>query len=200
MTAVPKQAAPALPAYDPEGPRIEFGVSLPPAIEQAVREVAPGFKIWRQTDYPPETIRRYGFSLQSAPSAVFGDFNGDGILDAALAGRDRDGPMVIVILSRGNSYHASLLYPKEAFQGWRAKYVQGKPLPRKAFDLLTPAPKGSAYDLGGDMYTKQFALPQEGFTDRPLDVYTLKNWKSPKLYWWDSAASQFRSGEVFEDR
>lgn len=200
MTAVPAKAAPPLPAYDPKGPRIEFGVSLPPAIEQAVRKIAPGFKIWRQADYPAETIRRYGFSLQSVPSAVLGDFNGDGTLDAVLAGRDRNGPMVLVVLSQGKSYHANLLYPREPFQGWHAKHLQGKPLPRKAFDLLTLAPKGSTYDLGGDMYTKLFPIPQEGFIDRPLDVYTLKNWAPPKLYWWDSAASKVRSGEVFEDR
>lgn len=200
MSTVTGKTAPSLPSYDPAGPRIEFRVSLPPAIEQAVHKIAPGFKIWRQTDYPAETIRRYGFSLQSAPSAVLGDFNGDGILDAVLAGWDRDGPMVLLILSHGGEYSASFLYPKEPLQGWRAKYVHGKLLPRKAFDLLTLAPKGSTYDLGGDMYTKLITLQHEGFTDRRLDVYTLKNWDSPKLYWWDSAASKVRSGEVFTDR
>ena len=93
------EAAPRL--CDPRGPRTEYEIVLSSTVRRLIGELAPGFAMWRQGDYPPEYICSYDFSLRTAPSAVIGDFNGDSVNDVMLSGHDASEPIVVGIVSSG---------------------------------------------------------------------------------------------------
>ena len=84
----------------------EWQLDLPPAMEDALDRVDRDFEAWTASDYAylPES---YEPTPRQLPWAVVGDFNGDGRLDLAIAGRDDRDALVIVVLSSGRSrYHA----------------------------------------------------------------------------------------------
>ena len=186
MVAVPQ---PAPPPYDPSGPRVEYRIVLPDDMERALRAFDPSFKIWEQSDYSVKDIRRYPFSLQSTPSAVIGDFNGDGRLDAVLAGRNKHGPEILAVMSASATYRVVLVSRWNAFDTLRAK---GKAVPKAAFGLLAFVPKGKAYDIGGDSVTRLFTFNNDGFICNQRTQYDdYRNWYGPSLYWWEGPASRF---------
>ena len=197
MSAVAAKPAPALLAYDPNGPRVEYRIVLPDDMERALRAFDPSFKIWEQSDYSVKDIRRYPFSLQSTPSAVIGDFNGDGRLDCALAGRNDHGPELLVILSDTGGYRVVPIYRRETFDAPRKK---GKRVPRTAFGLLSFAPKGKAYDVGGDMTVRFVTLRNDGFLDRQLNEYSFNWWYGPNISWWEGSTSAFHREGVDLER
>ena len=88
-------SAAALPAGDPIAPEL-----LPP-IRTALDNFAPGFERFAMADYSPELV--------SSPSSerpsykADGDFNGDGLPDIGLFGRDRTRELVIAVLSNPDS-------------------------------------------------------------------------------------------------
>lgn len=93
---------------DGKPPRINYSytVVLTPAMEKAIKEYNPTFQVYDNAlniDYYAYSGTKIS-SLQS-PSAVFGDFNGDGEIDAALDGHtETHYMMTIVLLSEGEKY------------------------------------------------------------------------------------------------
>lgn len=88
-------------------PEITYSVNMPPKMEKALHEFDPDFEIWSQTDFIP-LIRNqvFDFNLKQTPSAVIGDFNGDGIKDIALFGHNQTDSRIISIVSDGNAFKA----------------------------------------------------------------------------------------------
>lgn len=95
-----------------DGPRIEinYKVVLSTPMSEALAKHDPNFRIWEAGDFHPDLIRLYRFTSfenwrnfvsYQTPSAVIGDFNGDGAPDVVLTGRDNTDDKVIVILSSG---------------------------------------------------------------------------------------------------
>ena len=88
-------------------------------MELALRRFDPEFTIRRLMDYPPYMWRPgctwspecarglYRLKRHEAPFAVIGDFNGDGILDVALDGDNRNSGRRIVLLSNQQSFSAT---------------------------------------------------------------------------------------------
>ena len=61
-------------------------VVLSDLMKNALRQEVPGFKPWKMKDYSSGYADSRFFSKNQTPFAAIGDFNGDGIIDAALFG------------------------------------------------------------------------------------------------------------------
>jgi hypothetical protein len=70
-------------------------------MEDALDRASRDFEQWTDIDYRPSDVDGYDPSPRQVPWAVVGDFNHDGRLDVALAGRDDRDQLVIFILSSG---------------------------------------------------------------------------------------------------
>jgi hypothetical protein len=84
--SIPDAAKRANPQYYEEYVKYSYKVSLPAGISKALNAYNPTFKILKMDDFAEELRFRLvdDFSNLSCYSAVFGDFNGDGRLDAAV--------------------------------------------------------------------------------------------------------------------
>ena len=168
---------------------IEFDVMLSTAIQKTLNAYNPDFALWKQSDYPAKYIRPYKFSLQSTPAAVIGDFNGDGKIDAVLAGHDTHGPKVLAVVSSDNSaYVVTPIKESTYFHELREK---GKSIPRLAFDILHFQPKGKVYELG-ESAIRKVILQTDAFEKAALDVHaSIPGEYYPSLYWWDESKKGF---------
>lgn len=118
MEAAPKSSLPSYMRPPPpmfkyiKVPTYPAGIKLSTAMQSAIREFDPGFRIWNSTEYPSVlyVYRGFTFSPSSdvALSVGIGDFNGDGDTDAVVAGHDTEFEMVLVLISsrtvKGLSY------------------------------------------------------------------------------------------------
>ncbi len=68
---------------------ISYDVVLSSAMNEALKKRHPDFKIWKQVNFDPEVVKEYRYTFRQAPSVVFGDFNGDNIVDAVLMGYNK---------------------------------------------------------------------------------------------------------------
>ncbi|MDE2143715.1 MAG: hypothetical protein KGJ84_15000 [Elusimicrobia bacterium] len=166
-------------------------------MRRALKAYDPQFKAWRQSNYSAKDIRSYPFSIQSTPSAVIGDFNGDGRLDCALAGRNDHGPELLTIVSDAGGYRVVPVYRSDTFDSLRK---QGKGVPKTAFGKLSFAPKAGTYDAGGDMAVRLVTLRNDGFIEWYLNEYSFDWWHGPVLLWWERAASRFHQEGINLDR
>lgn len=85
------------------------------AMRHSLEENAPDFRTWWPRHYLSSVIWNYKFSSISAPFAVLGDFNKDGVVDAALHGHDRKSDLVIVLLSKVEVFDVTALERSAAF-------------------------------------------------------------------------------------
>lgn len=177
-----ENASKPLPPYDPDGLRVVYSVVLSTPMANALRSFDGSFVVWKQADYRPKELRSYPFSLQSTPSGIVGDFNGDGRPDAVLAGRNARGAAVLALLSGDSSAYSIAPISQFDFNKLRE---QGLAVPTVAPDILFFQPKGKVYELG-DMYIKKLILEYDAFEIAVIDTYD-KNLRSyyPSLHWWD---------------
>ncbi len=81
---------------------IDYKINLSTSMTKALQAYNPDFKIWRSAKFNPKLITDYPYKPYQAPSAVFGDFNGDGAIDAVLMGHDKTKELLIAILSKSS--------------------------------------------------------------------------------------------------
>ncbi|MHB1863768.1 MAG: hypothetical protein ACYCVL_12445 [Gemmatimonadaceae bacterium] len=86
-----------------------FRLELPTAMVRLLRDSAPGFQPWGMDRYDPDVRRTYFLSYRAVPSAVIGDFNGDGIPDVVADGRTGTEALEVCLLSQGNGYRFIVL-------------------------------------------------------------------------------------------
>lgn len=120
--------------YNSTGPRIEYSVVLSSAMASALRFYNPDFMLWGQKNFTPMLVSTYKYSLQSVPSAVIGDFNGDGIIDAVLMGHDKTDELLIAILSKFGKEEYKVVGIWTKYGLWNSKNMQ--PESRAGGDLL----------------------------------------------------------------
>jgi len=128
----------------------------------AIRRQASGFTPYVAADYLPWIRRSFRFSGRSAPFAAIGDFNGDGVDDAALHGFNKTETLVLLVLSGRHGFRCQPRHvggyrdPKTQRYGGESEwqyglsgYVQLAPRGR----LWSPT-LGQTLRLGTDGYEK----------------------------------------------
>jgi len=104
---------------DPSTPRIDFEyeVILSTSMETALKKYDKEFKIFKAQAFEPFLRKIYSYKIlwfdrknnvtgYQTPSALIGDFNGDGIADAILIGHNKTQGKLIAILSKDKEYIA----------------------------------------------------------------------------------------------
>lgn len=100
-------------------PRIEisYQIILSTPMSKALRKVEPDFKIWPLSHFDPYTRSTYKFNdehserllrVYRSPSAVIGDFNGDGKSDVIMIGYDKTHEIEVTLLSKKNEYEVTV--------------------------------------------------------------------------------------------
>jgi len=145
-------------------PDKEYEVKLSPAMKKALNDYSPDFKLRGLEEYSTRILEHYCFSRYSNPSAVLGDFNGDGERDAYLIGYEKDWLVRLVLVSNSAGTYDAISLGKYKYNGLEAAvkqcswcYDKNKKL-RNAYYLQ---PKGTSYMCGGD-YQVECSLENDG--------------------------------------
>lgn len=80
---------------------------LTPDMNKELKTKAPSFKQYPPKHFPADITKDYKFNKNQMMSAVLGDFNGDGSLDALVQGSDDEGDVIYFIHSSGSLYFLS---------------------------------------------------------------------------------------------
>ena len=94
-------------------PRVETADSavvlrLTPPMQAALDSVMPGFRPQPLSDFSYQQERGYDYACYQAPSAVIGDFNGDGSPDLLAHGRSEGAGAGVVLVSSPDGYEVVL--------------------------------------------------------------------------------------------
>jgi len=98
---------------------VEYQVLLSSGMKTALEKHVPGFELWKARDFNPMLRALYDyksyhrdrdFLAYQTLSAVVGDFNGDGLPDAALMGHTKTDEVFLVVLSKGIGYEVVEIY------------------------------------------------------------------------------------------
>jgi len=81
------------------GVRISYDVGLSSEMIRAVNIRHPDFRMWSSVNFDAKVLEGYKYSGRQSPSAVFGDFNNDGVIDAVLFGHNKIRLEIIVVVS-----------------------------------------------------------------------------------------------------
>lgn len=98
-----------------QGADRQWRVDLPPAMEDALDRYDPDFEPWSESDYARAGMQAYRFSARQTPWAVLGDFNGDGRMDAAVAGRTDRETVTLLLLSSGRRRYRAIPLEREPY-------------------------------------------------------------------------------------
>ncbi len=88
---------------------LAFRVILPAPMAQLLADSVPGFEPWPLAHYDRDLRAWYVVSHRSAPSAVIGDFNGDGVQDLVMEGHDGHRGLRLCLLSVGDAFRLIVL-------------------------------------------------------------------------------------------
>ena len=115
---IPEELKQANPQYYTEYVKYSYNVSLTPKMRKALKAYNPTFKILKMSDFAEELRIRLSpdSSNLSCYSAIFGDFNGDGQIDAAVLGegdfysdgengKEKYFPLLAIISGGAAGYH-----------------------------------------------------------------------------------------------
>lgn len=169
--------------YDSTSPRIEYGVVLSSVMTESLRSYDPDFVVWEQKDYEPILVGTYKYSLQSTPSAVIGDFNGDKIQDVALLGHNKTHKKRVVLLSSATGFSVvellnhplhDPLFPPNAHKGGGnlgqcLEFVSpGKIKAEPAYNRPELNLVNDAFKFGGETGSILYYYENGKFVDYPL--------------------------------
>lgn len=142
-------------------------IKLSAPMTQSLRRYAAGFKLWSLADYSPVQLKNYPYSNKSLPYIVEGDFNGDGIEDAAVAGYDQESNLILAILSNKADYR--ILKVKED-KYYAAARNQGKEIPCTSTEALVLKKAGFRL-IEGDINASITVLKTDAFSSKGINRY-----------------------------
>jgi len=102
---------------------IDYKITLSTSMVKALRTYNPDFRIWGRARFSLELIKDYPYKASQSPSAIFGDFNGDGIIDAVLLGYDKTDERLISILSKPGKEDYKVVEIWTKYGLWNSKDV-----------------------------------------------------------------------------
>lgn len=94
------------------------GLILPPRFEAALARYAPAFRRWQDSEFIASVKEGYPYTQHQAPSAVIGDFNSDGVLDAAVLGKSGSERVLLALIDTAGSVRISELERSPHVQSW----------------------------------------------------------------------------------
>jgi hypothetical protein len=121
-------------------------IDLPTDMKKALRDHDPRFKIWEQEAYDQEIIGWYSYSDRESPSAIVGDFNGDGVRDVALYGRNETDTAIYCLLSGPHGFRVVEVEKREGIAHERLTLY------------LSVVPRGRAGLMEGELHLKTEAI------------------------------------------
>ena len=142
-------------------------LELSEAMRQALNKYFPGLILWRISDYPAAQLKGYPYEEKSLPYVVMGDFNGDGIEDAAIAGHNRESNLVLALISSGSASYRVLEVKEEKFYTGTLKDVNMLPSPT---DALVLKKKGTKI-IEGDIGPTMTILKSDGFSVKGISTF-----------------------------
>jgi hypothetical protein len=86
-----------------------FRLFLPLPMAKLLEDSAPGFELWPWQHYDRDVRTVYVISHRTAPSAIIGDFNGDGVQDVVMEGHDRKRALRLCLLSHEVGFRLLIL-------------------------------------------------------------------------------------------
>jgi len=165
----------------------EHVLSLPDPMRSILQSYDSTFVIWRQSEYLPTLVKDYAFFEFQSPSAVIGDFNGDGILDVALQGHDKTTDLLLCVLSRGAGYEVQEIQKGPTLTDSKSEwYGMGDHKEYGQWVYLTFQPKGKVNS------------PFENQTlDLKTDAFEVEYFeKASVLYYWENGKfNSFTTGD-----
>jgi hypothetical protein len=143
----------------------EYEVKLSPAMQKSLYDFSPDFKLRGMEEYSARILEHYCYSPYSNPSAVVGDFNGDGSPDAYLVGYEKNWLERILLVSNPAGTYDAVRLEKRKYDGIEAG-VKACPWcydkNKKLINAYYLQPKGASYICGGDYYMEKSSLKNDG--------------------------------------
>jgi hypothetical protein len=147
-----------------------FRLLLPPTMKRLLEDSAPGFELWPWQHYDRDVHSVYVISHRTAPSAIIGDFNGDGVQDVVMEGHDRHRVLRLCLLSQDDDFTFIMLQSGP----WSSTAVD----PRNQISYLSFRGPGH---IGTNYNDEAMVLRTDGF-----EVITVD--KAAVLYYWNGKA------------
>lgn len=100
---------------------IDYKIILSTPMAKALKKRKPDFRIWKRKNFTPESVEKYEYKVSQSPSVVFGDFNGDNVIDAILSGHNKINELIIAIVSKSNSGEYKVIEIYMKYGEWNLK-------------------------------------------------------------------------------
>jgi hypothetical protein len=147
-----------------------FRLLLPVPMQKVLGDSAPDFVLWPWEHYDRDLRSSYVISHRTAPSAVIGDYNGDGVQDVVMEGHDRNRMLRLCLLSRHDGFTFIVLQSLP----WDSTKLD----PHTEISYLTFQGPGR---IGTNYNEEEMVLRTDAFERITLD-------KAAVLYYWDGKA------------
>lgn len=147
---------------------------LTPLMQEFLYRFSPDFKLRPLEEYSAKVLEHYCYSPGSSPSAVIGDFNGDGRPDAFLVGYEKDWLAAILLISNGPDAYYPVYASRNKYDGLEAAVKNCSwcfDKEKKLVHSYYLQPRGAAYSCGGDYSRINRTLKNDG-------IALLQPWKN----------------------
>ncbi len=138
---------------------------LTPLMQEFLSRFSPDFKLRPLEEYSAKVLEHYCYSPGSSPSAVIGDFNGDGNPDTYVIGYEKGWLATILLISNGPDAYYAVYAGRQKYEGLEAAVKKCSWCFDKQQKLVHSyylQPRGASYSCGGDYSQIKRTLNNDG--------------------------------------